>query len=483
MKNKLDYIGFSIPDDMKNLEVVIGWAAKAVNVPSARIRRTGFAGAQSDTLTALQELDEMTEFRRLESLAQHAAAQTSCSFMFFTPGDTENGEPEAITTVRDATMASAMINPRTHQVTAGLEIVDRNNHLLYLPYVTLNLELRGRKWVVADEYATSTRRVRCSPYMWAPELRRPFGSSRINRAVMRHIDRAVRTILRQETNAEFYSAPRGVLEDAHRSAFYDKKGNRIDPMRAIGAIWGIPGYRDVETGDMRTPAFKQLSQASFQPHSELLKSVAMNFHAETDIPLGQLGVVHDNPSSADAIRAAEDGLIAVCVNQKDYYAYSAKRSALSLLSFGKTDKEMQDIEKEMSKIRPKYSNPATPTPGAQADSGSKFVNAFPDLQGSRVALERFGMDSEEIAEIDEFRKQSGQKSILQQALESSAGRPAQQGEAAKTLHPKEELKISAEILGNLRRAGVTAESAAQIAGITGAEFIPGAPVTIRTTEE
>lgn len=481
MKAKLDFIGFSIPDDMKNLESVIGWAAKSVNVPSDRIRRTGFTGPEGNaTLTRLTELEQETEFQRLETMARHSAAQTSCSFAFFTPGDTDAGEPEKIVSIKDATMATAIINPRTQQVTAALEVVDRNTQLMYRPFVTLSLERRGGRWVVADEYETGTRRVRCTPYTWRPELRRPFGSARINRAVMGHIDRAVRTILRQEVNAEFYSSPRGVLEDAHKGAFFDKSGKRIDPLRAIGAIWGIPAYRDMETGDMRSPAFKQLTQASFQPHSELLRSIAMNFHADTDIPLGQLGVVQDNPSSADAIRAAEDGLIAVCVTQSDHFGYSSRSAALNMLSLEAPDKEMDAITKDMAKIRPKFANPATPTPGSQADAGSKFVTAFPDLQGSDLALERFGLDSDEVSRAKEYMQSKNGKSALQQALEAASARPqAQASGQQKVLHPLEEQKLRAEMLGLLRRAGVTAEAAAKSAGLEGMEFVPGNPVTIR----
>lgn len=474
MKNKLDYVGFSIPEDLRDeLKAVLGWASKSVNVPTDRIRRTGFTGpADSTALTTINEIDETTMFRRLEGMARHAAAQTSCSFMFFSPGDTSKGEPETVISVRDATMAAAKVNPRTHRVVAALEIVDRSTHLLFLPNVTLILEMRGNRWVVADEAETGTGRVRCTPYIWRPELRRPFGSSRINRAVMHHIDRAVRTLMRQETNADFYSAPRGVLEDAHRGAFYDKAGNRVDPLRAIGAVWGIPGYRDAETGDMRTPTFKQFNQASFQPHTELLKSIAMNFHAETDIPLGQLGVVHDNPSSADAIRAAEDGLIAVCVTQTDHFAYSSKDAALHMLSMkAEGDDELASIEKDMVKIRPKFANPATPTPGAQADAGSKFVTAFPELAGSDIALERFGLDSEEIARAKEYLQSKGSRSVLQQALEASAARPAQTATApSKVLHPLEEQKLRAETLAALRNAGVSDESAALSAGLSGLEF-------------
>ena len=469
MKQRLDYVGFSIPDELKDIEAVVGWAAKAVNVPASRIRRTGFTGPQRlGVLSDLEEIETATDFAYKEKLAQHAAGQTSCSFTFFTPGDTAKSEPEVITSVRDSTTATALMDPRTHRVTAALEVVSRTAHLMYLPGITLLLERRQNMWVVADDYATGTNRVRCTPYMWLPELRKPFGSARINRAVMRHIDRAIRTILRQEVTADHYSAPRGVLEDAHSGAFFDKDGKRIDPMRAIGAIWGIPAYRDQETGDLRVPSFKQVNQASFQPHSELIRTIAMNFHAETDIPLGQLGVVQDNPSSADAIRAAEDGLIALCGDQAENFSRSAKDAAMNLLSFNASDAELVSISKDMAKVRPKYANPATPTPGAQADAGMKFVSAFPQLAKTDIALERFGLDPDEVQRALEYIQAQDGQSALQLALERASTQP--QGSAGKVLNPFEEQKLKAETLAQLRAAGVTPESAAKIVGLAGVEF-------------
>ncbi|WP_279402091.1 hypothetical protein [Arthrobacter sp. JCM 19049] len=46
----------------------------------------------------------------------------------------------------------------------------------------------------------------------------------------------------------------------------------------------------------------------------------------------------------------------------------------------------------------------------------------------------------------------------------------------------EELKLKAETLGQLRRAGVTSESAAEQVQLEGLKFMPGAPVTIRADE-
>lgn len=486
MKHRLDFIGFSIPDDMKELESVLGWAEKATRTPVDRINRVGFTSANKDgIIQQLNELDDEVRLEYFEAFARLAAAMMSCSFMFFSKGDTSKAEPPVVISVRDATAGTAQVCPRTGRTTAALEVINRDNHLLYLPGLTLNLKRAGLRWVVTDEYKTIPHRVACTVYRWRPELRRPFGYSRISRAVMGHIDRACRTILRQEVNAEFYSSPRGVLLDAHRGAFFTNKGERIDPLRAIGAIWGVPGKRDNETGDWKVPKFEQLAQANFQPHTEMMKSIAMNFHAETDIPLGQLGVVQDNPSSADAIRAAEHGLIALCRKEIRQFTYTSKDAALNVLALAEeatTEGELTSLVKEIAKVRPKFGNPATPTPSSQADSGSKFVGSFPDLQDSELALEQYGLEPDDVERALAHIKTKRNTSVLQTALDSATTRTAPVASEAKQLHPLEELKLKAETLGQLRRAGVTSESAAEQVQLEGLKFMPGAPVTIRADE-
>lgn len=62
-----------------------------------------------------------------------------------------------------------------------------------------------------------------------------------------------------------------------------------------------------KTGDV--PQYGQLSQGSMQPHSDYIRSLAARFSGETNVPLSSLGVVSDNPSSAEAIYAAKEDMV------------------------------------------------------------------------------------------------------------------------------------------------------------------------------
>ena len=61
-----------------------------------------------------------------------------------------------------------------------------------------------------------------------------------------------------------------------------------------------------EDGDK--PVLGQFQQGSMTPHVEELKSIASLFAGETGLTLDDLGFVTSNPSSAEAIKAAHEGL-------------------------------------------------------------------------------------------------------------------------------------------------------------------------------
>ena len=61
-----------------------------------------------------------------------------------------------------------------------------------------------------------------------------------------------------------------------------------------------------EDGDK--PTIGQFQVGSMAPHVEALKSIASMFAGETGLTLDDLGFVTSNPSSAEAIKAAHEGL-------------------------------------------------------------------------------------------------------------------------------------------------------------------------------
>jgi hypothetical protein len=416
-KKRLDKIGFSIPPTMRDFEVAIGWASKAVKVPARRIRPDGFTlGRASTFLTEVEEVFADNYFAAVEKMAIESSLRHSVSFVFVTPGDTSAGEPEVIVAARTALEATAEVNARTNRVTVALELVGRWEALLYLPGETLRVQFIDRQWMVTQTYAGVPGRVTCTPYVWGRSLDRPFGYSRITRPLMGYIDMGVRTMLRQETNAEFYGAPQRALLGAEEEHFTDPKtGKRISPLDAlIGGVWALPNTRDEETGDLVKPTLQQLSQATFQPHGEMLKSIGLMVSSETSIPVGYLGIIHDNPSSADAIRANESDLVSVVEDELPSIGMSRVDLARNVLAV-KHGEWTASMESDLRGLTAHFKDPGTTSKAAQADAGLKFTQTFPDGD-PEVAMEVYGLDKLQIERMNTYRKQQAGASTLDALL-------------------------------------------------------------------
>ena len=55
--------------------------------------------------------------------------------------------------------------------------------------------------------------------------------------------------------------------------------------------------------DGNVPTFGQIAAASMEPHIAYMRNLAARFSGATNVPISELGIVQDNPSSAEAIYA------------------------------------------------------------------------------------------------------------------------------------------------------------------------------------
>lgn len=136
------------------------------------------------------------------------------------------------------------------------------------------------------------------PIIHRPDAVRPFGRSRITRAVMYYQKYAKRTLERADITAEFYSFPQkyvtGISQDAEA----------MDVWKAT--ISSMLQFTKDEEGD--SPKLGQFTTPSMSPFTEQLRTAAAGFAGETGLTLDDLGFVSDNPSSAEAIKASHENL-------------------------------------------------------------------------------------------------------------------------------------------------------------------------------
>lgn len=412
-KNRLDKIGFSTPPHMVDFQTPLGWAEKVVSVPAARVRREGFRLPFESTL--LDDLDDIFGggyTARLEAGVNKSSMRYGPAFMFVTRGDELAGEPRVVFSAKSALEATCLQNPRTGFVTAALEMVTQTEALMYLPGMVLEVEQVGGKWSVTAELVQPHQMVLCEPFVWDWDLDRPFGRSRITRPLIGAVERGIRTLLRMEVTAEFFSAPQRSLLGADESHFTDKDGNKIDLWKAItGGVWALPDVWDEDEGKLVRAQLQQLSQASMTPHSEMFETIALQVSSESSLPLGYLGVLQNQPAAEGAIKVSEVDMVQLIEYQIEQSYKTASenlaRKALAVFHGGISASMAADLRK----LSARYAKPGTPTESARADAALKYSTAFPG--GDPVlAMEMYGLTEEQIERNKAHMRQQSAGSLL-----------------------------------------------------------------------
>lgn len=412
-RNRVKDLGISIPPNLRDIEMVVGWPAKAVDALACRSRLDGIRSGSDEEL-----VDQIVKGNRLNTLYSQATSSeliSSCSFMTVSKG--QDGEPPAIISAYSAEYAAAIWDRRNKRIKYGMAVVDIDKPdgenpeptwvNLYTDTDVWEIKKDGYGWT-CKRHPHSMGRPTMEPLVYRPSLDRPFGKSRISRAVMSITDCAVRTALRSEVGAEFYTAPQKYILGAQDSLFEDT--SKWDAY--IGNVWAITKDED---GDV--PQFGQLSQATMTPHTEYMRSLAARFSGETSIPVSELGVIHDNPSSAEAIYAAKESLVIEAESLNDTNGDSLREIARMAVATAK-NKELSEIGND---FEPKFKNPAMPSIVSRADSIVKIVGAFPFIAESDVALEEVGFTSDQIARIKADKKRAEEAAMAAQLFANGAG--------------------------------------------------------------
>jgi hypothetical protein len=237
-----------------------------------------------------------------------------------------------------------------------------------------------------------------------------MGKSRINRAVMSITDNAVREMLRTEVGAEFFTAPQRFILGADDSAF--DKGKWEQYMTSVAVL-----TKDVD-GDK--PTYGQLPQMSMQPHMDYLRSLAAQFAGETGIPISSLGVIHDNPSSAEAIYAAREDLIIECEDLNATNGLALRNIGLLTLAIMQNKRVVELSANELT-LMPRFKNPAKPSVVSQSDAMVKQASVALWLADTTVFLEELGYEEEQIARLKKEKQMIEGLRTLDEALARARG--------------------------------------------------------------
>lgn len=426
-KNAWRDAGISTPPSMRRIAPVLGWSAKAVDILNRRCNLDGVTVAGVDDDLGLDEIWRENALDLESSQAGVSSLIHATSFLITTVGDESAGEPRALVTAKDALTGTGEWDRRSRRLSSFLSLIETSDEgrpiefVLYLPNLTIVARKSFPGWEIerqAHKYG-----VPVEPLVYQPRLGRPFGSSRISRPIMSIQESALRTILRSEVTAEFYSAPQRVLLGADESAFRNADGTVKSTWQAIlGRIWAIG---DDEGAANPRADVKEFTQASQQPHVDQLRAWAELFAGEAGIPLASLGISADaNPTSSEAYEAGRDDLIREAEGVTDAWTPAWRRT---MLRAAQIKNGWDEIPADVAKgITIKWRNPAYGSRAAAVDAAVKTIDKFPWLAQSELGLELFGFDQPflERAKVElQRQRSSGVLEALRQRAEGAAGGP------------------------------------------------------------
>ena len=405
MKVRLKPSG-NIPDEaMARVEAVSDWPEKSVTALAERSVFEGFvAPGQEDDAFGLSAVLDANRFDLELPQAIDSAYTHSCSFITTTHGVKADGDPDVLVMAREALWSVATWDQKRRVVDAAMSITDVDDMKqpsaveVYLPHVVLRLRRRPSGSWLADRLPNPLGEVPVEPLAYNPSLSRPFGRSRINRAVMNITDRALLAIVRNEIGSDFYALPRmyalGVTADAFSRG---KWRAAVDSWFAIS--------KD-EDGDV--PNVGQFPQMTTQPLNDHYRMIATQFSGATGVPVSNLGIVTDNPPSAEALYADDRRLVSTATAQNRVFGSALKRVAQRIV-------RLRDggSPQGLDAISAAWANPAFTSPATSADALVKLSSVFPWLGESQVALEFAGFSQAEITRLLADKKRYDSRAFVQ----------------------------------------------------------------------
>ncbi len=421
-KNLLKDLGISIPPPLRNIETVVGWPAKAVDYPAARSTFEGFVFDNGEN----KLLNDIIKRNRLKVLYKQATkSELTNSCMFWTIDRGIDGEQSVVISSYSALFAAALWDYRKKRIKCGMSVIDIDKHgkatwiNIYTDDAILQLKRAGNNRFVCTRLPNEQGIPLMVPMMYNPSLDRPFGNSRISRAVISITDSAVRQALRTEVSSEFFTAPQRYVLGADDDLFKNKDGTEMPKYLAYMA--SFLAITANENGDI--PQAGQFPQMSMQPHNDYMRLLASRFAGETNIPISSLGVIHDNPASAEAMYSAKEDLV-IDVNDMNASNGEALETLGRLALAIAQDKTINDLTDEENSITAKFKNPATPSIVSQADGVVKIASAVPGFGETDVALEELGFNQEQIKRIKNDKRLVEGKRLTDQAVAEERARVA-----------------------------------------------------------
>lgn len=395
-KNAFKDLGIAVPPEiMRKIDPVMGWVETGVRALTDRSVLEGFVSLDGeDDPFGIDEIVSDSKMLKFFPGASLSSAIHSCAFLRV---DAMMGDLRIRPHLAD--MSAAIWDSERMEIGAYLAIIEMKNGrpvdmAMYLHEKIVRIHVLPSGRLSVERFDNPLGRVSVSALPHKPTLKRPFGHSRVTRPAMFFTDSAMRVVTRSEVQGEGFAGPQYWLMGADAKGFAG--ANRFKAV--MGRVFGLT--EDPETQEV--PDVKRFEGASPEAHIAHLRMYASLFAGDQRVALSSLGVVQDNPSSAQAIYAAKEDLLNDANNANKSWGDGAV-DALAMAVEWRDGSKPEGI----SNLSAVFTPVGTVSPTDKAVAFGQLAPNIPGLAESEVGLEYAGFSRSQIVRLRaDLRKSS-----------------------------------------------------------------------------
>lgn len=239
--------------------------------------------------------------------------------------------------------------------------------------VTVFRAVDAVKWT-AETSRTAMDRPMMEAFRFEADGDNPLGQSRISGAIMAYTNDVLRTLQDMAVSSAFYAAPQKWMVGLNEATF-KKLANNPDAKwdTSIGAML-IAALND----EGEPPKLGQFSAQSPQPYIDQLRAYAMLASGAARVPADVMGIIHDNPSSAQAIEAARESVCTKAGNLNASNAESLRNVALMAMAV-QNGGSIDELSSYQKTVRAHFASTRYYTLAESTDAAMKLAQAVPEF--------------------------------------------------------------------------------------------------------
>ena len=406
----------NIPDNV-DPGVKCDWARKAVTSVSERVRMDGFVfeGDYEDEALSrvLADNDLNGAFNR------HVSSELTHGCMFAT---VQRDGAGVSVRMHSADTSAAIWDTAAGRIGSGFVVADTakfdwsprpvpSQVNLHLPGRVVVLRRTGPVHWAAETLPTPLDRPMMEPFCFRATGTKPFGETRITPTVRYLVDEVERTLRYMAVSSAIYAVPMIAalgLTDEQFDAMAQSKW-----LLRVGS-W----FLSTRDEDGNHPDLQQFAGASPQPYIEAVQTYAKLFSGATGVPLNSLGIVQDNPSSAEAIDSQREDICTAAEDCIESNRVSMRNVALMAMAV-EGDTTIDGLTDEQKTVMPHFKNPRTPSLASTADAMVKIAGVLEGFSQTREFLTGMGFEAAEVESIRSQLRRAQASSIVASVRSSS----------------------------------------------------------------